>query len=107
MLQKIKKIIPWVLVIILFGLLIWTKKKLISSSSDIKSTIETKVSTEESLIDSFSVVREIIQIKRDSSLYSIDTMRTQSLLQLLRNNISWYETDSTINYTSNFNHNTE
>lgn len=86
MLRNLKVIIPWVLVVILLGILLWPKK-----TKKIESTIESRLQIEESLIDSFSSSRESIILERDLSLSQIDTLEVLSLVSILKENMMWYE----------------
>lgn len=86
MLQKLKKSIPWVLVIILSVILLWPKR-----NNKNESTIESQLRIEESLVDSFSSYREFIILERDSSLQSLDTSNVENLVNVLKENIKWYE----------------
>lgn len=86
MLQNFKKIFPWVLNVILLGILLWPKE-----TTKNESTTESRLSVEESLVDSFSSSRETIILERDSSLQRLDTLEVNSLVNILKENISWYE----------------
>lgn len=88
MLQKIKKVLPWLLVVILLVILLWPKG---NKTQNEESIIESQLKVEESLVDSFSSQRIIIVLEKDSSLNVLDTLGTEALIKKLRENIDWYE----------------
>lgn len=92
--QNYKKILPWALVVIILAVLLWPKKE-----SKIESTIDYQLRVEESLVDSFLSTRELIILERDSSLQRVDTIGVESLLSILRKNITWYENKNVIPWT--------
>lgn len=89
MLQNLKKIFPWLIILVLLIILIWPKKE--NKSLGDESTIDSQLRVEESLVDSFSSSKEIIILKRDSSLQRLDTLEIESLVSILKENIKWYE----------------
>lgn len=84
--KNFKIILPWVLVIILLSLLLWPEEKKTS-----ESIIESQLRVEESLVDSFSLVRDSIVLSKDSALQRVDTAEVSELVNILKNNIYWYE----------------
>lgn len=93
MLRNFKTIFPWALNIILLIILLWPKGN--KSLKDEESAIESRVKIEESLVDSFSSSRDLIILERDSSLKVIDTLEIKGLVNILKENMLWYENKTT------------
>ena len=90
MLQKIKTILPWILVVI-FGFLLIRDSKCKKNSESTIDSLEVKIKTEESLIDSFYVLRDSVKASRDSMRISIDTLGIYNIRDILKTNIKEYE----------------
>lgn len=89
MLRKFSTILPWLLVIVLL-VDRWRISKIPSVSESTIDSLKVEISKEESMVDSFFIVREQWEKSKDSSLLSIDTMGIQGLLDILRQNMNDY-----------------
>ena len=94
MLQKLKNLLPWIIIVIL-SILLWSKEKEINvlkeKNESIIDSLKRAKQNEESLIDSFSVMRASIQESRDSMKNSVDTLGIYELKDILKFNIESYE----------------
>ena len=94
MLQKFKNLFPWILIAIL-SFLLWSKGKEIDvlkeKNESIIDSLKSEVAKEESIVDSFSIIRTSIQDSRDSSLLCIDTMKIYDISEILKFNMMNYE----------------
>lgn len=94
MLQKLKNLLPWIIIVIL-SILLWSKEKEINvlkeKNESIIDSLKRAKQNEESIIDSFSVMRASIQESRDSMKNSVDTLGIYELKDILKFNIESYE----------------
>lgn len=94
MLQKLKNLLPWIVIVVL-SILLWSKEKEINvlkeKNESIIDSLKRAKQNEESIIDSFSVMRASIQESRDSMKNSVDTLGIYELKDILKFNIESYE----------------
>lgn len=99
MLQKFKNVF---LCLLFLGMafMLWEQKRQIEVLKDTNESIidslRSVVVKEESLVDSFSVVRISIKEKKDSSFSVIDTAGIISLTEILKRNIYEYAKNDTL-----------
>lgn len=95
--QKIKLILPWIIVCILCILLFVESRKVeflndsIKQNESIIDSLRSVKENEESLVDSFSVVRDSIIISRDSTLKRVDSLDIFQINDIIKNGIKDYE----------------
>lgn len=95
--QKIKLILPWIIVCILCILLFVESRKVeflndsIRQNESIIDSLRSVKENEESLVDSFSVVRDSIIISRDSTLKRVDSLDIFQINDIIKNGIKDYE----------------
>ena len=91
--QKIKLILPWIIVCILCILLFVESRKVeflndsIRQNESIIDSLRSVKENEESLVDSFSVVRDSIIISRDSTLKRVDSLDIFKINDIIKNGI--------------------
>ena len=95
--QKLKLILPWIIVCILCILLFVESRKVeflndsIKQNESIIDSLRSVKENEESLVDSFSVVRDSIIISRDSTLKRVDSLDIFQINDIIKNGIKDYE----------------
>lgn len=95
--QKFKLILPWIIVCILCILLFVESRKVeflndsIKQNESIIDSLRSAKENEESLVDSFSVVRDSIIISRDSTLKRVDSLDIFQINDIIKNGIKDYE----------------
>lgn len=95
--QKFKLILPWIIVCILCILLFVESRKVeflndsIKQNESIIDSLRSVKENEESLVDSFSVVRDSIIISRDSTLKRVDSLDIFQINDIIKNGIKDYE----------------